>query len=103
MDALTAFTVKRNLSKLYKVKPFKSTFIFHSNTTYRCFIFSYVRYLFDMFFFSIDTYNIHSVNGAVGKFCLSKHYYRVGEDVLGTFDFQNSPIPCVKVRSDIQY
>ena len=51
----------------------------------------------DIVFFSIDTYNIHSVNGAVGKFCLSKHYYRIGEDVLGTFDFQNSPIPCVKV------
>ena len=50
-----------------------------------------------LFWFSIDTYNIHSVNGAVGKFCLSKHYYRIGEDVLGTFDFQNSPIPCVKV------
>lgn len=62
MEALTGFTVKRNM----------------------------------------NTYNIQSVNGAVGKFCLSKYYYRLGEDVLGTFDFSEGPISCIKYSVSLQ-
>lgn len=45
----------------------------------------------------LDTYNIASTSGCVGKFCLSKHYYRLGEDVLGTFDLTGSEVSCIKV------
>jgi len=51
---------------------------------------------------NMNTYNIQSVNGTVGKFCLSKYYYRLGEDVLGTFDFSEGPISCIKYMVSLQ-
>lgn len=51
---------------------------------------------------NMNTYNIQSVSGAVGKFCLSKYYYRLGEDILGTFDFSEGPIPCLRYTVCLQ-
>ncbi|XP_065670990.1 RAB6A-GEF complex partner protein 2 isoform X1 [Hydra vulgaris] len=52
---------------------------------------------------NLNTYNIQSANGIVGKFCLSKVYYRLGEDVLGMFEFSKSSIPCIKYTVCLQF
>lgn len=51
---------------------------------------------------NLNTYNIASTSGCVGKFCLSKHYYRLGEDVLGTFDLTGSEVSCIKFTVSLQ-
>lgn len=66
-----------------------------------CLDFSSQDFEWQFSFFNLDTYNIQSVNGAVGKFCLSKYYYRLGEDVLGTFDFSEGPLSCIKVSLSV--
>lgn len=50
-----------------------------------------------LIFAILDTYNIQSSLGIVGKFCLSRHYYRLGEDILGSFDFTDASLKCFKV------
>lgn len=44
-----------------------------------------------------DTYNITNARGKVGKFCLFKLAYKLGEDIVGVFDFTGSTVPCVQV------
>jgi len=51
---------------------------------------------------NLNTYNIQSTTGIVGKFGLSKHYYRLGEDILGTFDFAEASIKCFKYSVVLQ-
>lgn len=47
---------------------------------------------------SSDVYNIVSERGSVGQFCLFKSAYRIGEEIVGSFDFSNSLIICLKVK-----
>ena len=47
---------------------------------------------------SSDVYNIVSERGSVGQFCLFKSAYRIGEEIVGSFDFSNSLILCLKVK-----
>lgn len=55
--------------------------------------------------FVADVYNINSNKGTVGKFSLFKSAYRIGEEIVGNFDFSESLIPCYKVgnTSSLQY
>ena len=43
-------------------------------------------------------YNIVSDRGSVGRFCLFKSAYRIGEEIVGSFDFSDSLIICLKVK-----
>ncbi|XP_031548816.1 RAB6A-GEF complex partner protein 2-like [Actinia tenebrosa] len=47
-------------------------------------------------------YNIVSNKGHVGKFCLFKSAYRIGEEIVGSFDFTDTLIPCVKYTVTLQ-
>ena len=47
--------------------------------------------------FVLDVYNVTSRKGSLGKFCLFKPTYRIGEEIVGNFDFTDSVVPCVKV------
>lgn len=42
-------------------------------------------------------FNITNVRGKVAKFCIFKTVYRLGEDIVGTFDFSEGDIPCLQV------
>ena len=48
-----------------------------------------------------DVYNIVSDRGTVGKFCHFKSAYRIGEEIVGSFDFSDSVIVCQKVCNNI--
>ena len=48
--------------------------------------------------FSTDYYNITNSRGKVARFCLFKHAYKIGEDIIGTCDFTEATIPCVQVN-----
>lgn len=43
-------------------------------------------------------YNITNSKGNVARFCLFKLAYKLGEDIIGTFDFEMNTVPCVQVR-----
>lgn len=43
-------------------------------------------------------YNITNQNGKVVRFCLLKSSYRLGEDIIGVFDFSKATAKCVQVR-----
>ncbi|XP_055340088.1 LOW QUALITY PROTEIN: RAB6A-GEF complex partner protein 2-like [Paramacrobiotus metropolitanus] len=45
---------------------------------------------------SLKTYNIESSSGKIGKLSLSKTKFRLGEDILGRFDFKDRSITCVQ-------
>lgn len=47
-------------------------------------------------------YNIVSERGSVGHFCLFKSAYRIGEEIVGSFDFSNSLIICLKFSVVLQ-
>ncbi|XP_064608765.1 RAB6A-GEF complex partner protein 2-like [Liolophura sinensis] len=51
---------------------------------------------------SPNTYNITNARGKVGKFCLFKLAYKLGEDIVGVFDFTGSTIPCVQFSVTLQ-
>ncbi|XP_072920385.1 RAB6A-GEF complex partner protein 2 isoform X3 [Hemitrygon akajei] len=51
---------------------------------------------------SLHLYNITNVRGKVGKFCIFKTIYKIGEDVLGTFDFSEGDIPCLQFSVSLQ-
>jgi len=51
-----------------------------------------------MLLFFADVYNIVSNRGSVGRFCLFKSAYRIGEEIVGSFDFSDSLIICLKVN-----
>lgn len=42
-------------------------------------------------------YNITNSKGKVARFCLFKQAYKLGEDIIGTFDFSEASVPCVQV------
>lgn len=46
---------------------------------------------------STDLYNISNTRGKVGTFCIFKTVYKIGEDVIGTFNFSEGDIPCLQV------
>lgn len=47
--------------------------------------------------FSPDMFNITNMRGKVAKFCIFKTVYRLGEDIIGTFNFSEGDIPCLQV------
>jgi len=47
-------------------------------------------------------YNIVSDRGSVGRFCLFKSAYRIGEEIVGSFDFSDSLIICLKFSVVLQ-
>ncbi|CAH1795751.1 unnamed protein product [Owenia fusiformis] len=47
-------------------------------------------------------YNITNTRGKVARFCLFKQAYRIGEDVIGAFDFDQGTIPCVQYSVTLQ-
>ncbi|XP_078077931.1 RAB6A-GEF complex partner protein 2 isoform X4 [Mustelus asterias] len=51
---------------------------------------------------SLHLYNITNIRGKVGKFCIFKTIYKIGEDVVGTFDFSEGDIPCLQFSVSLQ-
>lgn len=51
---------------------------------------------------SSHVYNIVSGRGTVGRFCLFKSAYRIGEEIVGSFDFSDSLIICLKFSVVLQ-
>ncbi|CAD5115553.1 DgyrCDS4517 [Dimorphilus gyrociliatus] len=47
-------------------------------------------------------YNITNSNGKVARFCLFKQAFRIGDDIIGTFDFSLGTIPCIKMAVSLQ-
>lgn len=47
--------------------------------------------------FCPDMFNITNMRGKVAKFCIFKTVYRLGEDIIGTFNFSEGDIPCLQV------
>jgi len=47
---------------------------------------------------SPNFYNITKSQGRVVRFCLFKQTYKLGEDIVGTFDFSEATVPCVQVK-----
>ncbi len=42
-------------------------------------------------------YDIRNSVGRVGKLCLFRTWYRIGEDIVGIFDFADSNVRCMQV------
>ena len=42
-------------------------------------------------------YNIVNQRGKVAKLCIFKSVFRLGEDIIGFFDFSGSQVPCYQV------
>ncbi|KAF1597239.1 UNVERIFIED_CONTAM: RAB6A-GEF complex partner protein 2, partial [Eudyptes robustus] len=51
---------------------------------------------------STDLYNISNTRGKVGTFCIFKTMYKIGEDVIGTFNFLEGDIPCLQFSVSLQ-
>ncbi|KAK0164565.1 hypothetical protein PV328_003180 [Microctonus aethiopoides] len=51
---------------------------------------------------SPNFYNITNGRGRVVRFCLFKNSYKLGEDIVGTFDFSNATVSCVQVSVALQ-
>ncbi|CAD6231718.1 GSCOCG00001552001-RA-CDS [Cotesia congregata] len=51
---------------------------------------------------SPNFYNITNGRGKVVRFCLFKNSYKLGEDIVGTFDFSNATVSCVQVSVALQ-
>ncbi|XP_074650930.1 RAB6A-GEF complex partner protein 2-like [Tubulanus polymorphus] len=47
-------------------------------------------------------YNVTNSKGKVARFCLFKQAYKLGEDIIGTFDFSDVDIPCVQYSVTLQ-
>lgn len=47
---------------------------------------------------SPSSYVITNASGQVARFCLLKSSYKLGEDVIGIFNFSQAIVPCVQVR-----
>lgn len=47
-------------------------------------------------------FNITNVRGKVAKFCIFKTVYRLGEDIIGTFNFAEGDIPCLQYSVSLQ-
>jgi len=51
---------------------------------------------------SPNFYNVTNGRGRVVRFCLFKNSYKLGEDIVGTFDFSNATVSCVQVSVSLQ-
>lgn len=51
---------------------------------------------------SLHLYNISNSRGKVGTFCIFKTVYKIGEDVIGTFNFLEGDIPCLQYSVSLQ-
>ncbi|XP_065335737.1 RAB6A-GEF complex partner protein 2 [Cloeon dipterum] len=51
---------------------------------------------------SPNFYNITNSRGKVVRFCLFKQAYKLGEDIVGTFDFTDAVVPCVQLSVALQ-
>ncbi|KAF6197640.1 hypothetical protein GE061_008606 [Apolygus lucorum] len=51
---------------------------------------------------SPNFYNVTNAKGKVGRFCLFKQAYRLGEDIVGTFEFTDSVVPCLQLTVTLQ-
>ncbi len=49
-------------------------------------------------FFAVDIYNVVNKDGLVGCFILFKSAYRIGDEILGIFDFRECKVKCTKVN-----
>lgn len=49
-----------------------------------------------------NSYNITNSHGKVARFGLFKQAFRIGDDIVGTFDFSQSTIPCVQFSVTLQ-
>ncbi|XP_072315126.1 RAB6A-GEF complex partner protein 2 [Eucyclogobius newberryi] len=47
-------------------------------------------------------FNITNMRGKVAKFCIFKTIYRIGEDIIGTFNFAEGDIPCLQYSVSLQ-
>ncbi|KAL5274663.1 RGP1 family protein [Megaselia abdita] len=47
-------------------------------------------------------YRITNKRGYVGRFCLFKSFYKLGEDVVGSLDFTNYEVKCVQFTVKLQ-
>lgn len=47
-------------------------------------------------------YMISNIWGKVARFCLFKPAYKLGEDIIGTFDFTVATVKCVQVSVSLQ-
>ncbi|XP_046562639.1 RAB6A-GEF complex partner protein 2-like [Haliotis rubra] len=48
------------------------------------------------------SYNITNARGRVAKFLLFKQAYKLGEDIMGIFDFSDGTVPCVQYSVTLQ-
>ncbi|RVE41486.1 hypothetical protein evm_013873 [Chilo suppressalis] len=51
---------------------------------------------------SPNAYMITNTRGKVGRFCLFKSAYKLGEDIVGTFDFSVGTVTCMQVSVSLQ-
>lgn len=51
---------------------------------------------------SLNFFNITNGRGKVTRFCLFKHAYKLGEDIVATLDFSSATIPCVQFTVTLQ-
>ncbi|XP_059053299.1 RAB6A-GEF complex partner protein 2 [Achroia grisella] len=51
---------------------------------------------------SPNSYMITNTRGKVGRFCLFKSAYKLGEDIVGTFDFSVGTVTCMQVSVSLQ-
>ncbi|XP_076829384.1 RAB6A-GEF complex partner protein 2 [Brachyhypopomus gauderio] len=47
-------------------------------------------------------FNITNARGKVARFCIFKTMYRLGEDIVGTFNFSEGDIPCLQYSVSLQ-
>lgn len=45
---------------------------------------------------------ISNIWGKVARFCLFKSSYKLGEDIIGTFDFTVATVKCIQVSVSLQ-
>ena len=46
---------------------------------------------------NLTQFNITNARGKVVHFCIYKTSFRLGEDIVATFDFSTAEVPCVQV------
>ncbi|KAG8431058.1 hypothetical protein GDO86_019485 [Hymenochirus boettgeri] len=51
---------------------------------------------------SLHQFNISNTRGRVATFCIFKTIYKIGEDVIGTFNFSDGEIPCLQFSVSLQ-
>ncbi|XP_042889914.1 RAB6A-GEF complex partner protein 2-like [Penaeus japonicus] len=51
---------------------------------------------------NVNQYNITNTQGKVVRFCIYKTSFRLGEDIVATFDFSNAEVPCVQYSVTLQ-